>query len=124
MPTKHRQFASFITAKRKQRGLSKSELAREVGVVRANVTFWEAGKFLPQPTALERLARALRVSYEDLFVLAGYVSPKGLPGTEPYLRALYPGISQKRLSEAKALFDVIDAEQKRGTRAGTKGRRK
>lgn len=122
MPPKHRQFAKFITAKREERGISKSELARELGVVRANVTFWEDGKFLPQPNVLEPLARALRVSYEDLFALAGYVRPDGLPGTEPYLRALYPGITERRLAEAKRLFAKLDAEEEK--RPKRKGRRR
>ncbi|MGH7490166.1 MAG: helix-turn-helix domain-containing protein [bacterium] len=100
MPSKHPQFAKFITSQREARGLSKSELAREVGVHRSNVTFWEYGKVLPQPSALEPLARALKVSYEDLFALAGYSHPEGLPNLSPYLRAKYPGLSKKALAEA------------------------
>lgn len=121
MPPKHRQFAKFITAKREERSISKSELARELGVVRANVTFWEDGKFLPQPSVLEPLARALRVSYEDLFALAGYVPPEGLPSPEPYLRALYPGITKEGLAEAERLFGRFDDRFKKAKRK--KGRR-
>jgi transcriptional regulator with XRE-family HTH domain len=121
MPSKHHQFAKFITAKREALGLSKSELAREIGVHRSNVTFWEYGKVLPQPSVLEPLAQALKVSYEDLFTLAGYSHPEGLPEPEPYLRALYPGISQKAVAEATRLFDGFDDRYKRAGRG--KGRR-
>ncbi len=104
MASKHHQFANFITAKREARGFSKSELAREVGVHRSNVTFWEYGDVLPQPNILEPLARALKVSYEDLFALAGYSHPQGLPNPSPYLRAKYPGLSKKALAEADRFF--------------------
>lgn len=119
MPPKDRQFAAFITARRKERGLSMNQLAKEIGVPRSRVHYWEQGDHLPQVEILEPLAQALKVSYEDLFVLAGYVRPEGLPGTEPYLRTLYPGITKRRLAEAKRLFAEIDAEEeKRGKRKG------
>jgi transcriptional regulator with XRE-family HTH domain len=112
MSPTHPQFARFLTKHRKACGLSKSELAREVGVHRSNVTFWEYGKVLPKVNVLERLARALHVSYEDLFAMAGYANPEGLPDPKPYLRAKYPGLSKRAITEAEKFFD--DFEDRHG----------
>lgn len=109
MTTKHPQFAAFITKHREALGLSMNQLAKEIGVPRSRIHYWEQGEFLPQADILEPLARALRVSYEDLFALAGYAAPGGLPSPEPYLRAKFPGISKRKLAEAKRLFGEIEA---------------
>ena len=121
MPSKHPQFATFVTAHREQQGLSKADLAVEVGVTKSNVHYWESGEGLPMANVLEPLARALKVSYEDLFALAGYTHPEGLPEPEPYLRVLYPGITKRKLTEAKRLFAELDAEEEKRTKR--KGRR-
>jgi transcriptional regulator with XRE-family HTH domain len=123
MPPKHPQFAAFVTGHREALGLSQSQLAEQVGVHRSNVNYWESGQGLPVPTALESLARALRVSYEDLFALAGYTHPEGLPGPAIYTRTLFPRVSKTRLAEAKRLFEKIDEEEKR-PRKRSQGRRR
>lgn len=122
MPVKHRQFAAFVKTHRESVGLSPSDLARALGVNRANVHYWESGKGVPQPNALEPLARALEVSYEDLFALAGYTHPDALPSGTPYLRAKFPGASKRKLAEAERLYAELEADEaKRATRK--KGRR-
>jgi transcriptional regulator with XRE-family HTH domain len=123
MPSKHPQFAKFVTAHREALGLSRNRLAKEVGVHRSNVTYWESGEGLPMASVLEPLARALKVSYEDLFALAGYAHPEGLPEPVPYLRAKFPGISKKALAEAQRLFEDFDDRYRKGGKAGKKGRR-
>lgn len=123
MPPKHRQFASFLTAHREALGLSMNQLAKQVGVTRSNIHYWESAEGLPQPTVLEPLARALKVSYEDLFALAGYAHPEGLPEPEPYLRAKFPGMSKRKLAEAKRLFDEIENQESKRAKKRPKGRR-
>jgi transcriptional regulator with XRE-family HTH domain len=110
MPSKHREFAKFVTTHREALGLSMHQLAKEVGVGRSTVHYWESGAFVPEPHTLESLARGLKVSYEDLFALCGYANPQSLPNPEPYLRAKYPDISQRKLAEAKRLFADIDRQ--------------
>jgi transcriptional regulator with XRE-family HTH domain len=117
MPSPNPQLGKFIKRHREAIGLSMYQLAREIGVNRSSVHYWEQGKYEPEPQTLEALARGLKVSYEDLFALSGYSNPEQLPDPEPYLRAKYPGISQRKLAEAKRLLDEIDqryGDQKEG----------
>jgi transcriptional regulator with XRE-family HTH domain len=43
----------------------------------------------PDPQKLQRLANVLGTEVEDYYALAGYLSPTGLPGFAPYLRAKF-----------------------------------
>lgn len=104
MSPKQRQFAAFITKHRKQRKLSMAALAKEVGVTKSNVHYWESGEGVPKASVLEPLAQALGVSYEDLFALAGYAHPEGLPEPAPYLRAKFGDVPKKALAEAEEFF--------------------
>lgn len=107
MAPKHRQFADFIAARRKERGLTLAQLADQVGVTKSNVHYWEAGEYLPKASVLEPLAQALGVSYEDLFAVAGYAHPDGLPEFRPYFRTKYRALPDEALAEADAFFDEL-----------------
>ena len=104
---KRRQFATFIAARRKERELSMAQLAEAVGVTKSNIHYWESGEGLPKASVLEPLAQALGSSYEDLFALAGYAHPEGLPEFAPYLRAKYGAWPEEALAEAEAFFDEL-----------------
>ncbi len=43
----------------------------------------------PSPEKLQRIAAILELNYDDLFAIAGYHAPEGLPSFVPYLRAKY-----------------------------------
>jgi len=123
-PPKHRQFARYVSSRRAALGLSQRELAERVGVTNPTIHYWESGNVLPQATVLEPLAQALGVSYEDLFALAGYTHPEGLPEPVIYTRTLFPGVSEKRLAEAKRLYEKIDEEEQPRGKRKRKGRRR
>lgn len=112
-------FAKYLVKRRKAAGLSMDALAETVGTSKSNVHYWESGEWVPSTVQLEPLAQALGVSYEDLFARAGHDRAE-LPQPEPYLRVLFPGISDKNFDEAKRLFDRIDAAERRPK----KGRRR
>jgi transcriptional regulator with XRE-family HTH domain len=114
------QLGKFIKRQREAIGKSMYQLAQEIGVNRSSVHYWEQGAYEPEPQTLEALARGLQVSYEDLFALSGYSNPEQLPEPEPYLRAKFPGISQRKLAEAKRLLDEID--RRYGDDSSGKGR--
>jgi transcriptional regulator with XRE-family HTH domain len=118
MTPKHPQFAAYLTKHRKAAGLSMDALAEQIGTSKSSVYYWESGEWVPSAIQLEPLAQALGVSYEDLFVRAGHDRAE-LPRPEPYLRVLFPGISDKNFDEAKQLFERIDAAE----RHPKKGRR-
>lgn len=104
MHPKHRQFAAFLTKRRKARKLTMEQLAKAVGVSKSNVHYWESGEGVPRPSVMQQLAEALDVAYEDLFALAGFASPKSLPDYEPYLRATHPDLPEEAVAEAEKFF--------------------
>lgn len=66
------------------------QLADAASVDAATIHRLEHGQFKkPSPKMLLGLARVLQVPIEDLYVLAGYTAPEGLPELAPYLRAKY-----------------------------------
>ena len=56
---------------RQQRGFSAIHLAKIAGVTRQTIYAMEAGTYVPNTVVALRLARALEVKVEDLFLLAG-----------------------------------------------------
>lgn len=84
------QLGHFIARYRKEAGLSQEALAAEAQVTGSTILRLERGEFArPDPEKLERIARALGFDAEDLFALAGYVAPGGLPTFGPYLRTKF-----------------------------------
>ena len=90
-------------------------LAKEAGIPRSQVLRIERGDIRPGPETLARLATALKLEVEDLYTLAGYTAPEGLPGVEPYLRTKY-GMRGAALKEAVRVFDELQERQKGGRR--------
>jgi len=114
--TSKSQLGKYIAKRRKALGLTAEALAEKVGTSRSALHYWETDKFLPSVSQLEALAQALEVSYEELFEKGGY-DPDLLPDPEPYFRLKFPGASDRKLREAKRLFEQLEAaERKRGRR--------
>jgi transcriptional regulator with XRE-family HTH domain len=122
MTPHNRRFAQYVYRHRQARGLSQRQLAEELGVTKPTISYWESAKSIPQVTILEPLARALGVSYEDLFIKAGYDPAATLPTGEPYLRLRYPRASKRRLAEAKRLFDALDPPKDKPAKRSTRRR--
>lgn len=96
-------LGTLIARARHDRGLSMEGLAAATGVSKGLVWQWERGNKTPTAANLARVARALDVDFEDLFALAGYVTPDALPTLAPYLRTKY-GLSDDAIAEAERLF--------------------
>lgn len=84
--------------------MSLAQLAEAVGTSKSNVHDWEAAGHLPKTSVLEPLARALRVSYEDVFAATGFSHPKGLPEPALYLRAKFRDMPDAAVAEAEQFF--------------------
>ena len=59
--------ARGLKARRRERGLTQRELARLVGVTQNYIPAIENGSRNPGPELTERLMKALRASFDDLF---------------------------------------------------------
>lgn len=105
------KFATFITRRRKEVGLTAPQLAEKVGVTKSNVSVWESGQFLPKLSVLERLARALKVSYEELLAKGNY--PRHEVGPAEYFRR--HGFPKEAVAEAERFFSRMEGKYpKRG----------
>lgn len=75
---------------RRRRGVSASELAKQVGVSRQTIYAIEAGTYVPNTEIALRLARELEVTVEDLFSLPADESPAPEAPTSELLSAAAP----------------------------------
>lgn len=101
-PEHAQRFGAYLRQQREARGLSIREVARRVGVQDTTILRFERGEFLaPAPDKLRRLALALDLPANDLFVMAEYVTPEELPTPRPYLRAKYPDLPPEAVEEAE-----------------------
>jgi len=104
-------IGQYIRRAREQRGWSLSRLADAVGLHHSYLSRVESGSFRPSPEKLQRIAVVLELNYEDLFAIAGYHVPEGLPSFVPYLRAKYD-MSQGDTQRFVEYFDRLRREQR------------
>jgi transcriptional regulator with XRE-family HTH domain len=96
-----------IAALRKERGYTQTELADQVGAVQGVLSDYECGKLRPHADMLVRLAKALRVSTDELLGVQP-ASQNGAPVSRRVLRRLQ-AIDQLPKRDQDALFRTIDA---------------
>lgn len=65
---------SFIAEKRKEKGLSQAQLAKQLNVSDRAVSKWENSRSFPDPSNIEQLCRILDISVDELY--AGKKLPK------------------------------------------------
>ncbi|SRR6266542_747695 len=83
-------LGSYLRQAREQGGVTTRKLAATLHLHASYISRLETGVLLhPSPEVLQRIARVLRVSYEDLFALSGHLLPQDLPSYRPYLRVKY-----------------------------------
>lgn len=85
-----RSVGAYIEGRRKAAGLSRRALAEAVGVAPAEVAFWEREGRLPDRGVIGRVAAALGVSTDLLFLHAGWVPPDRVGAVEAALRGEAP----------------------------------
>ena len=59
-------FAKRIAELRKDKGLSQSQLSKEIGISQAAIAFWEAGERIPGALALITISKYFKVSADYL----------------------------------------------------------
>ena len=62
-------FAKRIAELSKDKGLSQSQLSKEIGISQAAIAFWEAGERIPGALALITISKYFKVSADYLLGL-------------------------------------------------------
>ena len=96
-----------IAALRRERGYTQTEIADQVGAIQVIVSNYERGKLRPHPDMIVRLAKALRVSADELLGVQP-ARQNGAPVSRRVLRRLQ-AIDQLPKRDQDALFRTIDA---------------
>ena len=96
-----------IAALRKERGYTQVELADQLGTTQAIVSDYERGKLRPHPDMIVRLAKALRVSADEMLGVQP-ARQNGAPVSRRVFRRLQ-AIDQLPKRDQDALFRTIDA---------------
>lgn len=101
------QLAKALRQARRRSGLTVRQVADDAGMTPATVSRLETGHIeSPRPDHLARLARTLGLELEDLYALAGYLMPEGLPELRPYLRTKY-GLSDRAVEQLDEYFQAL-----------------
>jgi transcriptional regulator with XRE-family HTH domain len=101
------QLGGLIKAERHRAGLTVRQLADEAGLVASTVSRLENGLIAePRPTHLQRLAQALGIEVEELYIAAGHLTPDALPDLQPYLRAKY-GLTDQQASQIEGYLQAV-----------------
>lgn len=110
-----KKLGAFIREHRTAQGLSQEKLGKRAGVPGSTILRLERGEFAaPSPEKLQRLARALDVDFEDLFNLAGYATPEGLPGLPVYLRQKFDDLSDEGLAKVERYVQTLRKREAKG----------
>ena len=106
-PNDQQGLGDELRRRRAAAGLTVRGLAERSGLTPATVSRLETGQIdTPKPDHLQRLARALDADIEDLYALAGYAMPEGLPEFAPYLRTKY-GLPDQAVAQLDEYFQAL-----------------
>lgn len=103
-----RPLGDTLRQARESKSLSIRNVADSTGIGRSTLLDLEQGKVAsPNPTSLARLASLLETELSDLYALAGYTPPNGLPAFSPYLRNKYGDLPAAAQAELARSFEHI-----------------
>ena len=103
----NKEIGEFIRSRRETLGLSMADAARKSGLHHSYWSYLEMGRYqTPAPNHLRIIAETLQLPLEDLYSLAGYDSPKGLPSFKPYMRAKYD-LPLEAVADLERYFDYL-----------------
>ena len=103
------QLGATVRKAREAKALSTRKLAEAIGTTHSYIHKLEAGWFQSiSPENVQALATALELDPQDLFALAGYRVPDGLPTLMPYMRTKYgEDLPDEALQELSSYFDYL-----------------
>lgn len=100
-------LGDYLKAQRVEARLSLRQLADQAGVSNPYLSQIEHGLRKPSAEVLQQLAKALRISAEQLYVRAGIVSPDGAGATSVELAILGDALLTER--QKQSLLDVYSS---------------
>ena len=110
MPSDLQQLGSLLKRERERAGMTVRQLADAAGLVPSTVSRLETGFIAtPRPEHLQRLAQALGIDVEELYVTVGYLTPGALPELRPYLRAKY-GLTDELANRVEGFVAAVRQE--------------
>jgi transcriptional regulator with XRE-family HTH domain len=99
------ELGRTLRERREALGVSARELAERARTSHATIVRLEQGAFdSPAPDKLSRIADALDLNLADVFALAEYVAPRGMPTFAPYLRSKYRELPAPAVEELERSF--------------------
>lgn len=108
------ELGNLIRDYRSERGYTQRALAERIGVPYGDVARLEAGYYVqPNPTLLQKVARALGVDVEVFYEVANYPAVSGLPEVGVYTRLKYPGLPVEAADEARRYFQRLERKYER-----------
>lgn len=100
-------LGDFLREQRLASRLSLRQLAEQVGVSNPYLSQIERGLRRPSAEVLQQIAKALRISAEQLYIRAGIVSPEAHPGISVELAILADtGLAER---QKQSLLDVYSS---------------
>ena len=104
------ELGAYLKQKRQDAGLTTYDVSERAGLIQSQVVRIENGQIQKlTPDTLQRIAEVLKLPLVDIFTVAGYPLPKGLPGLRPYMRAKYRSLSPEALDEVEAFVTKLAA---------------
>ena len=98
----------LLRDRREAEGLTRTELAAEVGISRQYLSKLESGEHeRPSSRVLNLIAKRLNISVEDAYAITGYTLPRDLPDFGPYLRAKHVDWPDHALKELEVFYDYL-----------------
>jgi transcriptional regulator with XRE-family HTH domain len=117
------QLGSLLKRERERAGMTVRQLADAAGLVPSTVSRLETGFIAtPRPEHLQRLAAALGIDAEELYVTVGYLTPGALPELRPYLRAKY-GLTDELANRIEGFVEAVRQETNQRKKEGQNGTR-
>jgi len=117
-PEPNTKLAVTVRTARETKGLSIRGLASRMGITPSYIHKLESGVFGSiSPEKIQALAGVLELDPQDLFTVAGYQVPKGLPSFEPYLRTRYgDDLPEEAIQHMSEYFEYERAKYGGGNR--------
>lgn len=93
-------FGEQLKKLREQRKLSVNQLAMYAGVSAAAISRIENGhRGVPKPTTIKKLADALKIPYEQLMDIAGYMTAGEIREQPPEYRTIYDVAAERDIKD-------------------------